>query len=78
MICECEPHKKAIAECGDKEKYKKENFFIVPTKSGRHIICKPFNRQMFGLKWKEFKAKHCIDLEEITVHKDNPTILFVP
>ena len=31
-----------------KQKYVAENFFIVPTKSGKHIICKPFNRCTFS------------------------------
>lgn len=40
---------------------------IVPTKNGYHIITKPFNVE-------EFKALH----PEIDVHKDNPTILYIP
>lgn len=31
-----------------KQKYVAENFFIVPTKSGKHIVCKPFNRDTFS------------------------------
>lgn len=40
---------------------------IIPTKNGYHIITKPFNSQVFGAKY-----------PEISIHKDNPTILFVP
>lgn len=40
---------------------------IIPSKSGSHIITKPFNLQ----KFKE-------DYSSIDVHKDNPTNLFIP
>ena len=76
MICECEPHKKAIAECGDKESYKKENFFVVPTKSGKHIICPPFNKMTFQQLWD--KSENLKFVKLLDIHKDNPTILFVP
>lgn len=78
MVLDCEPYKRMIEETGKTREEVKKEFFIVPTKSGRHIICKPFNRQMFSIKWKEFNARHCIDLKEIDIHKDNPTILYVP
>ena len=40
---------------------------ILPTKNGYHLITKPFNTQIFGEKYLN-----------IDIHKDNPTILFVP
>lgn len=40
---------------------------ILPTKNGYHLITKPFNSQMFKEKY-----------PEVEIHKDNPTILFVP
>ena len=48
----------------------------VPTKSGLHIIAKPFNVQKFTHLWDsdlDLSAMHRID-----IHKDNPTILYVP
>lgn len=75
IICQCQPHNKRIEECGDKAKYIKENFFIVPTKSGKHIVCKPFNKQMFGEFWATSSMK---DMKVLDIHKDNPTILYVP
>lgn len=49
---------------------------VIPTKSGRHLITRPFNVQKFKLLWeqdKELSKLVCPD-----IHKDNPTILFVP
>lgn len=40
-----------------KNKYIQENIFIVPTKSGKHIICKPFNRDTFSRVPKEKDIK---------------------
>lgn len=39
----------------------------IPTKNGIHLITKPFNSKTFGDKY-----------PHIDVHKNNPTILFVP
>lgn len=39
----------------------------IPTKNGYHIITKPFNL-------KQFKDKY----PDIDVHKNNPTILYIP
>jgi hypothetical protein len=75
IICQCQPHNKRIEKCGDKAKYIKENFFVVPTKSGKHIVCKPFNKQMFGEFWATSSMK---DMKVLDIHKDNPTILYVP
>jgi hypothetical protein len=40
---------------------------IIPTKAGVHLITKPFNLQ-------DFKAQY----PEIDVHKNNPTVLYIP
>jgi hypothetical protein len=40
---------------------------ILPTKNGYHLITSPFNSQIFGEKY-----------PEIDIHKDNPTILYIP
>lgn len=39
----------------------------VPTLNGVHLITTPFNKQEFGVKY-----------PELDLHKDNPTILYVP
>lgn len=39
----------------------------VPTKKGRHFLCKPFNRQLFGQTY-----------PQIDIHTDNPTCLYIP
>ena len=86
MICECEPHKKNIQEeielshgssdADTKKKYIARNFFIVPTKSGKHIVCKPFNKMAFQQLWE--KSENLKNMKMLDVHKDNPTILYVP
>jgi hypothetical protein len=42
---------------------------VVPTKNGVHFICRPFNLQEF----KEHAESSLVD-----IHRDNPTILYVP
>lgn len=59
-----------------KNKYIQDNFFIVPTKSGKHIICKPFNKMTFQQLWD--KSENLKNIKMLDVHKDNPVILFVP
>lgn len=46
---------------------KTPNIHQIPTKNGVHLITQPFNTQKFGEIHKN-----------IDIHKDNPTILFVP
>lgn len=40
---------------------------IIPTKNGCHLITKPFDTQAFHSKY-----------PDIEIHKDNPTILYIP
>jgi len=40
---------------------------IIPTKNGYHLITSPFNTQQFSSKY-----------PEIDIHKDNPSILYIP
>ena len=40
---------------------------VIPTKSGFHLITKPFNSQIFGMRH-----------PEIEIHKNNPSLLFIP
>ena len=50
------------------EKINKDSIYCeIPTKSGCHLITKPFNLM-------EFKNK----FPNIDVHKNNPTILYIP
>jgi len=50
-----------------KETKKDPLIYILPTKNGFHFITRPFNL-------KKFKERY----PDITVHKDNPTILYCP
>lgn len=43
---------------------------IIPSKSGYHIITKPFNLK----KWSELYPQYGV----LDIHKDNPTNLFIP
>lgn len=86
MILDCQPYDKRIQWYVDTfncsvEKARemvKTEFFVVPTKSGKHIVCKPFNKQMFGVLWEKFTKEKSLDLKQMDIHKDNPTILYVP
>ena len=49
------------------EARKKAVMHKVPTKNGYHLITSGFNTQKFGMKY-----------PTVSVHKDNPTILYVP
>ena len=40
----------------------------IPTKNGYHLITRPFNVHLFRKKWPQI----------VDIHKDNPTILFIP
>lgn len=105
MILNCQPYDKRI-QCfrdiglsnDEARAAVKKEFFIVPTKSGKHIVCKPFNKDTFshsptadeiaiakekgtepryGL-WEKFCMSRGIELKCADIHKDNPTLLFVP
>lgn len=61
MICHCEPHVRRIAalketcpECDAQAVYIDGQFHIIPTKHGRHVICKPFNLKAIDDMWKSF------------------------
>lgn len=47
---------------------------IIPTKQGFHLITKPFNVQEFNSEWDRLY----IGKERPSIHKDNPTILYIP
>lgn len=64
---ECEPTNKLISTTDNIIIYKSKIYTHIPTKNGYHIITKPFNL-------KQFKDKY----PDIDVHKNNPTILYIP
>ena len=86
MILDCQPYDKKIQWYVDTfncsvEKARemvKSEFFVVPTKSGKHFVVSPFNKQMFGVLWEKFTKEKNLDLKQMDIHKDNPTILYVP
>lgn len=49
-------------------------FFILPSKTGKHIVCKPFNVQQFNELWNKSSMK---DTKVFDIHRDNPTVLFI-
>jgi hypothetical protein len=49
------------------EARKKAVIHKVPTKNGYHLITTGFNREKFGMKY-----------PKVEIHKDNPTILYIP
>ena len=81
MVLECQPYDKRIEwyvetanmTKDEARKVVKDEMFVVPTKSGKHIICKPFNKQKFAELWKNFST-----MKQMDIHPDNPTILYVP
>lgn len=47
---------------------------VIPTRSGTHLIARPFNVQKFN----KFLKDEISDESEVAVLKDNPTILYCP
>lgn len=89
FICNCDPIRKKVQDTLDDlsdiasyassfESYISKNMVVLPTKSGKHIIVQPFNVQQFSEQWGEFCTKFDIALKQPDIHKDNPTILYVP
>lgn len=83
MILDCRPYDKRIQtyrDLGlgeeDARNAVKNEFLVVPTKSGKHIVCKPFNKMAFQQNWE--KSENLKNIKMLDVHKDNPTILYVP
>lgn len=94
FICGCEPIKSQIVESKkflsfglddydaqfnySRKAFLEEHTWTIPTKSGKHIIVQPFNKKTFSDKWEDYCKDNGIALECPQIHKDNPTILFVP
>lgn len=74
--------RKLIEECEPLDKTK--ILATIPTKSGKHIITYPFNKQTLMQKWMIHHPDplyHESTGEKVSmfdIHKDNPTILYVP
>lgn len=49
----------------------------IPSKSGIHLITKPFNIQKFKENFTVELKKYKMDYMEIEIHKDNPTNLYI-
>ena len=48
---------------------------VIPTKSGVHLITRPFNQETFYRMFSQFKLSND---NEVDIKKDNPTVLYVP
>ena len=48
---------------------------VIPTKSGVHLITRPFNHETFYRMFSQFKLSN---EKEVDIKKDNPTVLYVP
>lgn len=48
---------------------------VIPTKSGVHLITRPFNHETFNRMF--FQVKMSIE-NEVSIKKDNPTVLYAP
>ena len=66
IIARCEPVDKVGELC--------KVIAVIPTRSGTHLITRPFNLQKFN----ELKKKELTEEGEVAVLKDNPTILYAP
>ena len=48
---------------------------VIPTKSGVHLITRAFNQETFYRMFSHFKLSN---ENEVSIKKDNPTVLYVP
>ena len=87
MVCKCDPIPARIQNGSPNESnqefaithWLKDNVSVIHTKSGRHLIVPPFNKQQFSDLWNRFCFGSGISsMKAPDIHKDNPTILFVP
>lgn len=82
IISQCQPNNKTISNLMEQLNvnenvayniWKDENIYTIPTKNGTHLIVQPFNKKMFNDIWQKTMKVRIPD-----IHKDNPTILYVP
>jgi hypothetical protein len=64
---EFEKYSKLIVDIGHIEPIEMKHLAVIKSKSGYHLITKPFNLEKFRNEY-----------PEIEVHKDNPTNLYIP
>lgn len=50
----------------------------IPSKTGIHLITKPFNTMDFKDRFTEELAEYKMSYIELEIHKDNPTNLYIP
>lgn len=48
---------------------------VIPTKSGVHLITRPFNHETFNRMFSQIKLSN---ENEVDIKKDNPTVLYAP
>lgn len=48
---------------------------VIPTKSGVHLITRPFNHETFNRMFSQIKLSN---ENEVSIKKDNPTVLYAP
>lgn len=78
LIAQCEPICRGIEGDAHLEELWKSSIPVIPTKSGEHFVVPPFNRQQFSVAWQAYTAHWGISLKEPDIHKDNPTVLYIP
>lgn len=50
----------------------------IPSKSGIHLITKPFNVEQFKKNFEQELKEYQMSYIELEIHKDNPTNLYIP
>lgn len=63
---------------GDKLKEAGNLLATIPSKKGKHYITKPFDTRLIELYYQELGINISPGIEEISLHKDNPTNLYIP
>lgn len=51
---------------------------VIPSKKGLHYITKPFDTRIIELYYQALGVNTTAGVEEISLHKDNPTNLYIP
>lgn len=73
---------------GDRKAFIEKTFTEIPTKNGLHIIARPFHTEQFSELWHNYATAngltvtkdnaYILTMPPPDLHKDNPTILYVP
>lgn len=51
---------------------------VIPSKKGKHYIIKPFDVRILEGYYQQLGINSSTDVEEVSLHKDNPTNLYIP